>query len=72
MSTRHTFERGAVGIGVGQTLAPVSMKIVAMLLHDLAEKTPQGIDALTAHFIAPTAHFIALGAHFIAILLGQA
>jgi len=48
------------------------MKIVAMLLHDLAEKTPQGIDALTAHFIAPTAHFIALGAHFIAILLGQA
>jgi hypothetical protein len=69
---RRTFGRRAIGIGVGQTLAPVSMKIVAVLLHDLAEKTPEGIDAPTAHFIAPTAHFIALCAHIIAILLSQA
>jgi len=49
---RRAFERGAIGIGIGKTLAPVSMKIVAVLLHDLAGKTPQSVDSPTAHFIA--------------------
>jgi len=37
---RRTFGRGAIRIGVDQTLAPVGMKIAAVILHDLAEKTP--------------------------------
>jgi len=62
---RRTFERGAIRIRIGKTLALVSMKIVAVMLHDLAGKTPQGINA-------PTAHFIALHTHFIEMMLGQA